>query len=266
MKDELIQIGGKSYKKCDVVMLPTEKASPILLTQGKLYYTPDNQEPPKNSAKNQHLYILSDENIKENEKFFRLGYGIINKLIVPQTSKDKKIIVTTNESLRIHKEDIPCDKGYYTSLPRPSDDFLKAFVEAQGKITKVLVEYEYIENESWSEIGGAYDTSFYQLKVAKDNTITIKPVQDNSESIGKNAIEYCKQYAGTDKHNVALLAIEFGYQLAQKELETESIQEEKTSWSREEVEIVLFNMAEHLGTLSSKQDIKTFNSWIKENL
>lgn len=30
-------------------------------------------------------------------------------------------------------------------------------------------------------------------------------------------------------------SIEFGYQLAQEELETESIQEEKTSWSREEV-------------------------------
>lgn len=37
------------------------------------------------------------------------------------------------------------------------------------------------------------------------------------ENVGKKTIEYCKQYEGTDKYNVAMLAIEFGYQLKLQE-------------------------------------------------
>jgi hypothetical protein len=33
------------------------------------------------------------------------------------------------------------------------------------------------------------------------------------EIIGKKATDYCEKYKGTDKYNVAMLAIEFGYQL-----------------------------------------------------
>lgn len=103
-------------------------------------------------------------------------------------------------------------------------------------------------------------------QIAQDNTITIKHVQDNSESIGKNAIEYCKQYAGTDKHNVALLAIEFGYQLAQKELETESVQKEKTSWSREEVLALLSDWTVMESGLGVNMPMKKFEEFVKQNL
>jgi hypothetical protein len=33
---------------------------------------------------------------------------------------------------------------------------------------------------------------------------------------GEEIIAYCKQFEGTDKYDVAMLAIEFGYQLALK--------------------------------------------------
>lgn len=38
--------------------------------------------------------------------------------------------------------------------------------------------------------------------------------QVEQEVIGRKAVEYCKQYEESDKYNVAMLAIEFGYQLA----------------------------------------------------
>ena len=37
-------------------------------------------------------------------------------------------------------------------------------------------------------------------------------------------------------------------------------------YSREEVETLLFNLAEHYGGTSSKSDINDFNQWIKDNL
>lgn len=38
--------------------------------------------------------------------------------------------------------------------------------------------------------------------------------QVEQEVIGRKVVEYCKQYEKSDKYNVAMLAIEFGYQLA----------------------------------------------------
>ena len=57
---------------------------------------------------------------------------------------------------------------------------------------------------------------------------------EKQKIFGKKIVEYCNQFKG-DKYIIAMKAIEFGYQLAQEELETESIQEEKTSWSKNEV-------------------------------
>lgn len=44
------------------------------------------------------------------------------------------------------------------------------------------------------------------------------PIQETQEEImGKKVVEYCKQYEGTDKYDVAMLAIEFGYNLKNDE-------------------------------------------------
>ncbi len=66
MNDKLIQIGGKSYKQCEVVMLPTEKASKILRTPTGLQYS-DIPMIKREHLSPQHLYILSSEEIKEGE-------------------------------------------------------------------------------------------------------------------------------------------------------------------------------------------------------
>lgn len=187
MKDEIIMKDGKLHKIAQVVMLPTEKASKIHKNDETLDLIFYKEETEKKFLTHQdymsiphELYILSDEEIKEDD----LPCWSINKnrdtVYQVQTLEGsvnwKKIIGTTDESLRIYKEDIVCDKGYYISLPRPSDDFLKAYVKARGNITEVLIEYEYVQDEGWNDNSGAYDMSYYKLKVAKDNTITIKPV------------------------------------------------------------------------------------------
>lgn len=250
MNEQVIQIGGKSYKQCDVVMLPTEKASKITFLENKLMHSGNvnwqskQHDWEEGDGINQNLYILSDEEIKEGDWFLD-NENDIDQYFESKHNKlihilSKKIIATTDKSLEIAckvechdckgkgEQIMPyedngeiCSRCLGTglednenSLPRPSDDFLKAFVKAQGKITEVLVEYRPIyrvleDLEYEDEIIG------YEIRKALDNTITIKPIQ------------------------------------------------EKTSWSREEVVALIQKLekdgADYFGQAFLKQ-------WIEENL
>lgn len=181
-----------SQVKCKVVMLPTEKASPLVLnSDGFLEY--DWVLATYGGVTQQFLYILSDEEITEkfegfcidDKGFIRHGMSDLYTL-----SLSKKIIASTDESL---------------GLPRPSDSFIKKYCE-KGGIDEVMVEYELItENicahcngilyQEWSRYNGRYfhkETSSSgcidkreiaipiqnnKLKVTPDNTIPIKPLK-----------------------------------------------------------------------------------------
>lgn len=210
MKDELIQIGGKSYKQCEVVMLPTEKATTgmIVKSSNKTFEIITNknfddkcQEVLNKSSKNpQHLYILSDEEIKEGDWYYSVASNKVFKTIEVKIDRIyfnrqecsepvncKKIIATTDILLTDYVK-VEGGFGSYNKVPRTSDDFIKAFVKAQGKIDKVLVEYEYKGREYVDEQDGiGYDKVV--LKVAPDNTITIKPIQEEKPSWSRDEIE-----------------------------------------------------------------------------
>lgn len=180
MKDSLIQIDGKFYKEHDVVMLPTEDKSVIGLNrkQGNLYYFN-----PVVSGEGQHLYILSDEEIKENDWCICKGkvwpnlYGVLGSILGNKEWIEehcRKIIATTDKSL---------------DLSRPSNEFLEAYIKAQGKIDKVLVEYERFFTEEYSGIPPKKckisSPNDYKLKVALDNTITCKKLEERCQCCGK---------------------------------------------------------------------------------
>ena len=40
-----------------------------------------------------------------------------------------------------------------------------------------------------------------------------------NDKLGKEVVEYCKKYEGTDKYDVAMLAIAKGYELGEEDLE-----------------------------------------------
>ena len=77
------------------------------------------------------------------------------------------------------------------------------------------------------------------------------------EIIGKKATDYCEKYKGTDKYNVAMLAIEFGYQL----FETRHNLEKKHTYSKNEVEYLLYAFKNYLG-FGSEIDEK---NWFENN-
>ena len=151
-------------KQVKVVMLPTKKVTNIGKYQdtGNLVYNNGNDIP---RGIFQHLYFLSDDEIKEGDWYFD-GVDFVHKkskyndALVDGNKKAKKIIATTDEELGYGDE-----FGAFYQLPRPSNEFLKKYCELGG-VDKVLVEYELCNNV------GYLDSE--KLKVASDNTITIK--------------------------------------------------------------------------------------------
>jgi hypothetical protein len=176
-------------KKCKVVMLPTEKASGIYLDTYGTLHNLNYKRGVDTSGTPQHLYILSDDEIKEDDWYYN-RYGHIHQFKGNDTFDmiygGKKIIATTDESLMYNYESYSVNgKAQY---PQPSQSFIEKYVEEYNKgnmITDVLVEYE--EKGHWNNLHstGKKDKPYFQythdeLKVnPKDNTITIKKVKDS---------------------------------------------------------------------------------------
>ena len=220
-----------TFKKGKVVMLPTNERvintkEYQLLLSNSLFWTSkieierydegwfflNNSSNPNSCAitvpnvenlKHQHLYIISDDEIKENNTHFYNPHsgqlhisGNHTDYIAINKNGCKKIIATTDTSLLIDtyinqgdtvKGDLIIKRGSdYTTglkgrinLPQPSQQFIKKFVEEYNKgniIEDVLVEYE--EGKSYSGNEGLIIKEWLKIN-PKDNTITIKKVKDS---------------------------------------------------------------------------------------
>lgn len=194
--------------KCNLVMLPTENKSNIWLRQGKL----EVNSSASSRINPQHLYITSDDEIKEGDWVLTpegkiLQFGQVGTYL----SKDKKIIATTDSSLTVPTDiEERKDVLYDNSLPQIPESFIKKFVEEYNKgnvIKEVMVEYEIVHPD------------LPILDTIKNINLIIEPIKD--------------------------------------------------SWSREEVEELLYKSLD--ATVTSHPKIReVFNEqlskWIKENL
>ena len=194
-------------KKCQVVMLPTQKASSLYLLNNELKL--GLNEKGNSAWKNQHLYIISDDGINEGDWFIHKTdadcsiHRCIERPVKYNVISDnninyflgfcKKIIATTDTSLKINKKVTnPAIQEYiqqgtvcsfYESiLPQPSPQFIQKFIESYDKgniIVDVMVEYEIIKIKA-----GQYAfVETEQLKVDSNNYITITKVKDNWNSL-----------------------------------------------------------------------------------
>lgn len=197
------------FKRCKVVMLPTNEKSKLFITNNHLSLL-NYEQSNLGESYNQHLYILSDDEIKDGDWFLDTGMdnkplssgpwqlkGISSEIGAPTDAK--KIIATTDRSLTLETYDSSdegssCGKMY---LPKPSDSFIKKYIEEYNKgnqISDILVEYAHITDFAYQDE--------YQLKVSSDNTITIRKVKDswNREEMRQLAI-YFKAIGGNEKDN-----------------------------------------------------------------
>lgn len=228
-------------KVCNVVMLPTEKATwPNCIWLGRISNqlhldasyndkVPQYQcNPIDDSMLPQHLYIWSENNLdKDDEQGFY--YCLSTRKIVPITKSNarviyyKKIIATTDTSL---------------NLPLIPKGFIKKYVELQGKIDKVMVEFNDIKIVESAE---NYDDNILLVnnkevfsyshkfpeqftfekqkyegpKIRRDNTIIISKYNNMFDDKFANALqEFQKQYPSVTSADLQTFAL--GWQSAIK--------------------------------------------------
>lgn len=206
-------------KLSKIVILPTEKANSDISKGNKTGVLAYHQffrgtEGIYVNHTYQHLYFLSDDEIKVGDWVYWNDpeelTSDINKVISikgdvvllshPEHSEIecypnecKKIIATTDESLKIWIGTCFSGEEIYKKLPRPSNEFIKKYCELGG-IDEVVVEYEKCNicqdtKKHIVSMFGEVDCYYCnktegrenqyiepKLKVAPDNTITIYPV------------------------------------------------------------------------------------------
>lgn len=218
MIQDLIQVDGKFYKKHKVVMLPTiDESSRIVHNNYK--FTPEHGQPLLYLNENitnliergltpQHLYFLSDEEIKVGDWYYSKAFNDYYQAIaLPLAIKDAVKIIATTDPKLITKGECNCTATTYEGcseclsiLPRPSDAFIKSYCE-QGGIDEVLIEYK--ERLKWLDGSG-----LIAIKVAPDNTIMIKELKVKDSWSRDELISLCDS-AYNVGHDAGLLSAKF---------------------------------------------------------
>lgn len=194
------------FKRVKVIMLPTKYSNLGNIVMRIPYYDGENFKPkleinksPTNTFSGlkiyqpQHLYIVSDDEIKEGDYVYdsykNSVYQATKVVIHNMKSLDyeqylKKIIATTDSSLEVlnYHPEITLDTYKRTLLPQPSQQFIEKYIESYNKgevITDVLVEYE-ADLSTITKVDYGLQHWDYKLKVnPKDNTITIKKLKES---------------------------------------------------------------------------------------
>lgn len=163
-------------KLVNVVMLPTEKASDIWLMHNKSQGLMILKTATNLDGKEQHLYIISNEEIKESDWVYYNYNG--NLELVFQANKHN--LYKIEENIEFYNKIIATtDKSLKVELPQISESFVKAYVEALGNIKEVLVEYE----AHWGI------PSQWKVKLRPDNTIIIHQAKTYTREELENLIE-----------------------------------------------------------------------------
>ena len=160
------------YKKVNVVMLPTNEKSKIKLSDNnELDFFPGMMYIAEFDWKPQHLYITSNEEIKEGDWIYHLSRKEVfrihhfdssnNSKTIVTSDKDfldlpnifikvlvsdcKKIIATTDKSITINNYDSSDEDAVVNCyLPQIPQQFIEKWIEEYNKgnvITEVMVEY-----------------------------------------------------------------------------------------------------------------------------
>jgi hypothetical protein len=131
----------KIIKQEQWVMLPTESPdSPIIKTEGGFIINIFNDV---NLGNHQHLYLTSDEEIKEGDWYLDTTLILKNSLDDLEEEIIGKIIATTDKSLMkqasVGKQ---LDVEAFEFLTQIPESFIKYYVEKQGEVGDVELELE----------------------------------------------------------------------------------------------------------------------------
>ena len=170
-------------ENCKVVMLPTQsravRLGQLVIGAGNNLFS-SRQSNDIGSLTAYELYITSNEEIKKNDWVINYSGVIAQWGGLGDLHGCKKIIATTDTSLKVIKLSNLGENWKDIPLPQPSQEFIRYFIEEYNKgnvITKVMVEYNYELSNDEDEQGNLIPDIY--LKINSDNTINIKPIKDS---------------------------------------------------------------------------------------
>lgn len=153
--------------KVKVVMLPTKGDSTFgYITETKTYHRYTNEENSYNNLANnlaipQHLYFISDEEIKMGDYYFRLGAKEIYRGS-GYTNDCRKVIASTEKLV-----DVPL-------IPQ---EFIENYCEVGG-IDEVEIEYGLNYDEHYELIGNPIE-SWNENKADSNNYVSVHSIKDS---------------------------------------------------------------------------------------
>lgn len=194
---------GSIRKKCKVVMLPTKDKSQVCLNTYinnthncsnllfNLVPTFNYEDAKSMGFEYQHLYITSDDEIKEgdwcwdeiNDKIFQFIHfnsGVLHSNSHSQhEGQCQKIIATTDKSLKANKiKDLFTQEGEnkFYNLPQLPKAFIKDYCKVSG-IDEVIVEYE--PKNQLSNLTIRNIDKYLRVKTNSTNEILLYPVKNS---------------------------------------------------------------------------------------
>ena len=160
---------------------PTYISNTILMNSGKAATNSQSK------SELYHLYFTSDEEIKKGTWYYNNKTNRIYKCNGNQLYEgiNKKIIATTDKSLLL-QESIDKGEGDKCILFKPSihlisESFIKVYVDADGKIDKIMLEIEQY---------GIPETPQYRLKIREDNTVIVHPVRERTYTLDEMKLSF----------------------------------------------------------------------------
>lgn len=171
-----------------VVMIATNEQSKVILDQNNklLFFNTTQRLAHKDEGRN--LYILSNDEIKEEDWFYDLQLNMVRKYLGSEDNIEtnskycKKVIASTDKSLKQDIEYINEGKIGEASLPSIPESFIKKYLELynSGKpIVEVQLEMKHINLPIEPDHDGFIEVMDFG-KVHKDNFVAPKTREDNS--------------------------------------------------------------------------------------
>ena len=256
-------------------MLPIEKANnalkgyldgSLLFNYQKEYKTIDAE---KGFTGYYHLYILSDDEIKEGDWYYIPRTNSVNQCQNDPTELNlerrfgiRKVIATTDSSLEInsnfdYNQLLPNKNNFRFYLPQPSQAFVKKFVEEYNKgnaIKDVSVEYEIKSNA-----GLGHNEWVYLQHIVGKRYIPVK-IEAN---IYQNTYELGKEDTFED------FELEYNLKVNPKD-NTITIKKVKDSWNGKEVKQMLADFLTYCWNknyqFNGLAHDEVADNWFEENL
>ncbi len=176
MENKVIMIDGNAYLTFEVIMLPTEGKAPITKNnvQNGLFLNPLQllATHRMGDCTNQHIYILSDEEINEGDWCL---HSLDKKPIKCEDIQSvdemtrygyKKIIATTDSSLTYLTDDFRMRGKVSKSLPQPKKDFLEKYIieyNRGNRINRVFGECDQYDKTKIDLVDNTVNLLFFSL-------------------------------------------------------------------------------------------------------